>query len=260
PHIATMSSLNSNPPSADLHVSTNGTDWLWAAFCFFAFVLIIIVIITITRPRGARLFHEMAVVILAISTITYFSLASGLGNAPAPVEFRGNGGEPTRQISYVRYIQWAINLPLLLLTLLLATGLPLSNIVITVFMGVIFVVMGLVGSLVHSTYKWGYFVFGVAALFFIWYVLLWHAPSMTFAAGGIVRRGYYVGAGFFSFILLTYPICWACSEGANVISVTSEMIWYGILDIFGGPIFLFILLFELRNVDYNAFGLQSGKY
>lgn len=61
-------------------------------------------------------------------------------------------------------------------------------------------------------------------------------------------------------MLITYPIAWACSEGGNVISPTSEMIWYGILDIFAGPVFLFLFLWNLRSVDYTAFGLQSGKY
>ena len=91
-------------------------------------------------------------------------------------------------------------------------------------------------------------------------MLLWHAPNTTFAAGGVLRSGYLVSAGYLSFVLITYPIAWACAEGGNVISVTSEMIWYGILDIFSGPVFLFLFLYELRGVDYSAFGLHSGKY
>lgn len=91
-------------------------------------------------------------------------------------------------------------------------------------------------------------------------MLLWHAPHTTFAAGGVLRSGYLISSGFFSFMLITYPIAWACAEGGNVISVTSEMIWYGILDILAGPVFLFVFLWELRGVDYAAFGLQSGKY
>ena len=61
-------------------------------------------------------------------------------------------------------------------------------------------------------------------------------------------------------MLITYPIAWACAEGANVISPTSEMIWYGILDIFAGPVFLFLFLWHLKDVDYSIFGLKSGKY
>ena len=92
------------------------------------------------------------------------------------------------------------------------------------------------------------------------YVLLWHGPRTTFAAGGAFRTGYIAAAGFLSFMLLTYPICWALSEGANVISPTSEMIWYGILDVITGPVFLLFYLFQLRTVDYSSFGFQSGKF
>ena len=91
-------------------------------------------------------------------------------------------------------------------------------------------------------------------------MLLWHAPASSFAAGAEVRRGYYLAAGYFSFMLITYPIAWACAEGGNVITVTSEMIWYGILDIIAGPLFLFFFLYVMRDVEYGAFGLQSGKY
>lgn len=60
-------------------------------------------------------------------------------------------------------------------------------------------------------------------------------------------------------IWMLYPICWAFSEGANVLTVDHEMIFYSILDLFAGPLFLFMLLASLRDVDYDSFGLQSGK-
>ena len=75
-----------------------------------------------------------------------------------------------------------------------------------------------------------------------------------------MRSGYVRGAGFVAFITMLYPIAWGCSEGGNVISLTGEMIWYGILDLLLGPVFLFIFLWGLRSVDYGAFGLASGKY
>ncbi|EPT01407.1 hypothetical protein FOMPIDRAFT_1048847 [Fomitopsis schrenkii] len=245
-----------NPPNAQEHLSRNGSDWLWAVFSIMALSTLLAACAAIMRPRGTRVFHQLAVIILTTASIAYFSMASNLGATPIAAEFRG--GE-TRQIWYVRYIQWFITFPTLLLSMLLATGLPLSDIVTTIFMSLVIVVSGLIGALVHSTYKWGYYVFGVVALFYIWYVLLWHAPASSFAAGAEVRRGYYLAAGYFSFMLITYPIAWACAEGGNVITVTSEMIWYGILDIFAGPIFLAFFLWELRNVNYEEFGLHSGR-
>ena len=78
---------------------------------------------------------------------------------------------------YVRYIQWFITLPLLLLELLLATGLTLSDIFTTIFMGWVLVVCGLVGAFVPTTYKWGFYVFGLFALFYIPFNVLTLRPN-----------------------------------------------------------------------------------
>ena len=163
--------------------------------------------------------------------------------------------------------------------LLFATGLSLSDILTTAFFAWIVVVCGLIGALVPSVYKWAFLVFAVMALFYVWYVflkkhircflltfsthrssLLGHGPRTTFNAGGSVRTGYIRGSGFVAFITMFYPIAWGCSEGGNVISPTGEMIWYGILDLILGPLFLYYYCFALRNTDYGAFGFHSGKY
>lgn len=51
--------------------------------------------------------------------------------------------------------------------LLLATGFPLSEIFTTIFFTLLAVVMGLVGALTASRYKWGFWTMGVAALFYV---------------------------------------------------------------------------------------------
>ena len=66
-------------------------------------------------------------------------------------------------------------------------------------------------------------------------------------------------AGYIVILWLLYPVCWGLSEGGNVITVNSEMVFYGILDLFAGPIFLFAFLAALETADYNALALQSGK-
>ncbi|KZT68970.1 family A G protein-coupled receptor-like protein [Daedalea quercina L-15889] len=255
------SSLDNNPPNASRHITSGASDWLWAVTAIMAICDLAMVGWAFRRARGTRLFHQIGIIVLTTATIAYFAMASDLGAAAVTEEFlRGSAPGTTRQIWYVRYIQWFITLPLLLLELLLATGLTLSDIFTTIFMGWVFVVCGLVGAFVRTSYKWGFYVFGLLALFYIWHVLLGHGPRSTFAAGGAVRSGYVRTAGYFSLLLLLYPICWACSEGANVVSPTGEMIWYGILDLLAGPVFLFFFLFGLRSVDMAAFGLWSGKY
>ena len=70
-------------------------------------------------------------------------------------------------VQWVRYIQWFINAPLILLSLLLITGLPLSDLFLTIFMIIVTVVTGLVGALTPSSYKWGFYVFGVLTLLYV---------------------------------------------------------------------------------------------
>lgn len=67
------------------------------------------------------------------------------------------------------------------------------------------------------------------------------------------------GAGYVAFWWLWYPMIWAFCEGGNVINPTAEMVWYGIIDLITGPIFLFTHLQGMRNVDYNNLGFASGK-
>ena len=95
---------------------------------------------------------------------------------------------------------------------------------------------------------------------FFRFELLYHAPRAEFPPSEALRKKYFQAAGYFSFMLITYPIAWACAEGGNVISVTSEMVWYGILDILTIPVFLFGFLWQLRGAEYASFGLHSGKY
>jgi len=57
-----------------------------------------------------------------------------------------------------------------LLALLSFTSLATPHILTTLFFSWFLVVNGLVGALVTSSYKWGYFVFGLFGLFFIWCV------------------------------------------------------------------------------------------
>lgn len=54
-------------------------------------------------------------------------------------------------------IEQVITTPLLLLELVLATALPLSEIVTLVFFQIALIVARLLGSIVTSSYKWGYY-------------------------------------------------------------------------------------------------------
>lgn len=90
-------------------------------------------------------------------------MGSNLGFTPIEVEFPRTrtvvrGGY--REIFYVRYIDWFITTPLLLTDLMLTAGMPWPKIAWVVLVDWFMIVLGLVGALVASRYKWAYFSVG----------------------------------------------------------------------------------------------------
>ena len=124
------------------------------------------------KPRSQRLFHYITAAITLIAAIAYFCMGSNLGWTAIQVEFERSSPKVAgnmRQIFYVRYIDWFLTTPLLLMDLLLTCGMPTATILYVILMNEIMVVTGLVGALVKSSYKWGFFTFGCAAFLFVAY-------------------------------------------------------------------------------------------
>ncbi len=242
-----------NPPSGDVVLTTWGSDFLWAVFCIMALSLVVISVLSMRKDPGQRTFHYLNMAILTAATLSYFSLASDLGLSPVPTEF---GTVVTRQISWVRYIDWFVTTPLLLAELLLTAGCPTNIILATIFADIVMIVTGLVGAFVVSTYKWGYFVFGCLAMFYVF----WHIFD-GFATARRIDARVFKAYSVLSFILvglwMLYPIAWGLAEGANLISVNAEMVFYGVLDVLAKPVFATVSLIMHENIDQGWLGLQN---
>jgi len=210
------------------------------------------------------LFHYITAAITLTAAIAYFSMGAGLGQVPIQAEFiRSNpsvSSAGTREIFYVRYIDWFVTTPLLLLDLLLTSGLPWPTILITILMDEFMIVTGLVGALTRSSYKWGYYVFGNLAFFYVVYVLVFVARKHAAALGPNVSRTYMTCGVLTIFLWFLYPIAWGLSEGGNVIHPDSEAIFYGILDLFAKPVFGALLLWGHRNISPAELGLHIHDY
>ena len=114
---------------------------------------------------------------VSVAAIAYFSMGSNLGFTPIQVEFPRSNPKVRgqyREIFWVRYVDWFITTPLLLMDLLLTAGMPWPTILWVILVDEIMIVTGLVGALVRSGYKWGYFVFGMLhrTCPFMWIYLL----------------------------------------------------------------------------------------
>jgi bacteriorhodopsin len=212
--------LNDNPPVAINDLTTSGSDFLWMVFSVMAATTLGVgVWCAVGVPRGQRVFHHLSMMITATASVAYFCMASDLGATPIQVEFvRGmsrDTGVITRSIWYVRYIDWTVTTPLLLLELLLVTGLPLSDIVITIFADEVMIVTGLVGALVKSQYKFGLFSIGCFAMLYVFYQLYFPGRQSTRALGAELSKTYLIGAGILSFLWFLYPIAWGLCDGGE---------------------------------------------
>ena len=129
-----------------------------------AFATICFIGLGFTKRRTDRIFHYITAGVTMVAAIAYFSMASNLGWTPIDVEFRRSDSRVAgvnREIFYVRYIDWFITTPLLLLDLLLTSATPLPTTLFVILVDEVMIVSGLVGALVRSIYKWGYFTFGM---------------------------------------------------------------------------------------------------
>lgn len=243
----------------DNHLTTHGSDWYWAVTAVMMVATFAFMGLSFTKPRQQRIFHYITAAITMVAAIAYFSMASNLGWTGIHVEFERSNPKVSgnvRQIFYVRYIDWVITTPLLLLDLLLTCALPTPTIAYTILINEIMVVTGLVGALVKSSYKWGYYTFGCVAFLFVAYTVVFEGRTHARLIGADVSKVYTLCGVWTIGLWFMYPIAWGLCEGGNVISSDSEAVFYGVLDILAKPCFGALLLFGHRNIDLSRLGLH----
>ncbi|KZO97565.1 heat shock protein 30 [Calocera viscosa TUFC12733] len=249
-----------NQPNAAISINTNGSDWMWAAFSIFLLSDLGMIAWMYLRHSAQRRLYTVPIIALSIMSVAYFSMAADLGSTPVTAEFYGNhhqvyAGEPaTRAIWYARYIGWILTMPLLALEVLFTAAMSPTEVATTMFFQVVAFVCFLVGALVPSTYKWGYFVFALASLIYVIVTLLVPGRNAAGAISDNVRSIFTRSVSIMSFLLLLYPLAWGLADGGNVITSDGEMVFYGILDLLLYPCFLFAFVFQLQGTDVCLFG------
>ena len=107
PHLllARNKALDTNPPVADNNITSHGSSWLWAVAALHAFLFLVVLALTMKTRHRQRVFHYIALALLMVPTIAYFTMAGDLGGTPIQTQFRQNGlPGRTRQIFWVRFV------------------------------------------------------------------------------------------------------------------------------------------------------------
>ena len=152
-----------NGKTADISITTHGSDFYFAICAAMCVAGLAFVGLAYRKERRDRVFHYMTSAVVFVAAIAYFTMGSNLGFTPIQVEYFRSDPKVAgtyRSIYYVRYIDWFITTPLLLLDLLLTAGMPWPTILWVIVVDEIMIITGLIGALLENRYKWAYFTFG----------------------------------------------------------------------------------------------------
>ncbi|BDD56222.1 hypothetical protein MAP00_001696 [Monascus purpureus] len=146
--------------------------------------------------------------------------------------------------------------PMIIMNLLLTAGVYWHTILYTQLLYIVYVILLYVGSIVPTTYKWGYFTLAMVALALTLENIVWAGWRHASALGGNVARLYRILAPSLVVLWILYPVAWGVSEGGNVIAPDSEHIFYGILDILAKPVLGAVLLIGHMKIDITQLDLR----
>ncbi|KAI5364830.1 putative archaeal/bacterial/fungal rhodopsin, rhodopsin, retinal binding, yro2-like, 7TM [Septoria linicola] len=252
-----------NGQTVDIAITEDGSDVYFAFCAIMGFVGLGVLAASLAKPRTHRIFFYITAAVNITACIAYFSMGSNLGWTPIDVEFQRSDSKVSgvnREIFYARYIDWFVTTPLLILDLLLTAGVPWPTIIWTIFLDWVMIVTGLVGALVSTRYKWGYYAAGCAAMFGVFYNLVIHGRKSARHLGPDVARTYTICGVLTLVVWALYPIAWGLGEGGNVIAPDSEAVFYGVLDFLAKPVFSIALVVGHWKIDPTRMGLVLRDY
>lgn len=119
-----------NGRTADIAITSHGSDFYFAICAAMGVSGFAFLFLAHRKKRSDRVFHYMTAAVVFVASIAYFTMGSNLGFTPIEVEYKRSNPVVRgqyRDIFYVRYIDWFITTPLLLLDLLLTAGMPWST-------------------------------------------------------------------------------------------------------------------------------------
>ncbi|KAJ5658933.1 Opsin [Penicillium longicatenatum] len=221
-------------------IHTTGTRTLWVVTVLMGISALVFYSLSARAPLPKRVFHTISALITTISFITYFALSTGQG-----VQFNHHrithknkhvpdtADDVIRAVLWLRFVNWALTIPLLLTNFALVSGLPGANLFAAIAANWVMLATAAFGSFAgHTTARWGWLTLSCIAYLTMLHHAGFHAQRAAQNKDSMTRRffGAYSGSAFFALAL--FPIAFAAGTLALKISVDTETILYAVQDIF----------------------------
>jgi bacteriorhodopsin len=226
PYVPEPNELNS--------LSDNGHKLLWLAFFALFLPGIYFMSEMYKCDDGRRYFHFLTTMIAFIASLAYLTMATGHG-----VYIREFDG---REFYYMRYIDWTITTPLMLLDILGFAGASADTKYWVIGCDILMIVAGLIGGFVDGEEKYYFWFFGVLVFLPILYQLLEGLKGNLANADESVRTLFNRVSVLTAITWSCYPIVWLAGEGHGNIDVDTECICYVLLDVLAKSLFGIIII------------------
>jgi len=199
-------------------------------------------------PVQKRLFHILTAFITTFAFLSYFAMATGDGSVIHTVAKTETSQHIVtkiweRQVFWVRYVDWTLTTPLLLLDLSFLAGLNGASILIAVVADIIMVLTGLFAAFGDTgSQRWGWYTIACIAFLVVVYQVGFNGRHAVSGKDKKTKVFFTSIAGFTLLLWTIYPIIWGVADGARIVNVNTEIIAYAVLDILAKPVFGFWLL------------------
>jgi len=246
-----------HPPQGAHHLTTNGSNWLWAVTALMLLAYLVFFVLSMRPRHGERIFHYVFASALIVGALVYYAQASDLGWRVIGQAHNATN-YPTRQVFYAKYIYWVVAFPAAVIALGLLSTVSWASIAYNVFLTWVWVISYLVSAFTPTRYKWGFFAIGTLA----WLVLAFgtFTDGRKAAARSDVGRDFTMLACWANLLWLNYVIAFAISDGGNRIGITQMFIYFGILDVLFIPVMAIMTLILSRRWDYGRLNLHFTQY
>ncbi|KAL7622993.1 hypothetical protein AAE478_006672 [Parahypoxylon ruwenzoriense] len=216
---------------------------LWVICIIMALVSVAFYTMAMRVPVQKRLFHVITALVTTIGFLSYFAMATGDGiTAHSYVTGRSKHGAVTdiveRDIYWVRYADWALTTPLILLDLCLLAGFNGASILIVAVSDMVMILAGLFAAFSRNEVQgWGWYAIACVAYLNVVYQVVYNGRRAV-STRDDQTKAFFGAISLFTLLIWTaYLIMWAVADGARRVNIDGEIIAYAVLDALAKGVF-----------------------
>lgn len=165
-----------------------------------------------SSSQQKRLFHILTAFITTFAALSYFAMAVSDGVSFNEIKIQKSSHPATyktikREVYWVRYVDWTLTTPLLLLDLAILAGLPGANVLVAIVADLIMIITGLFAAFTIETGpKWGWYAIACIAYLVVIYQLGFNGRHVVQGKDSKTATFFGSIAGFTLILWTVYPM------------------------------------------------------